>query len=836
MNNYEKRSYKKNCLILELECAKASKDKGRVIRLALEAALLEQGISESLIEENRISDAVVNLVSAGSCYMDAQQFSRAHQVLETAKNLTDKSVVRSNIEHLMQATKSEASNPSQFFLRLTKARNDSADLISCAVGAVDGLVRLPTSRTQPGMLLGRIQSGKTRAFIGIMALAFDLQFDIALVLQKGTKALAQQTEKRLRDDFNEFIKSDLLQVFDIMHMPPNLTGYDLQQKLILVAKKEINNLRRVMVALTEMYPGLAEKKMLIIDDEADFASVTYKRSKSSDLINQGRIAEKIDEIRDVSKQCSFLQVTATPYSLYLQPEASPIEGPIFKPKRPCFTELVPIHDEYVGGDFFFGEWDEDDVGYYVYKPVEPEERDALSKPDGRRLKLDDVLSSKNVRCLRGAIMSFIVGGSIRRIQQRVRGLVQEKYSFVLHTETKTDAHQWQEKIARKLVSEFVRVAAQYDPAFRQLVDVAYRDIAKSVEVANLAVPPFSEVAIEAHKALVSDHVMVAVVNHDEDLKHLLDDKGQLRLRNPFNLFIGGQILDRGVTIANLVGFYYGRSPQRMQQDTVLQHSRIYGARKKDDLSITRFYTTLKVHGAMKTIHQFDSALRNAFESGAHDKGVYFIRKDAESRIVPCAPNKILVSSIVSLKPNSRVLPIGFQSLPKTRIEKHIAKLDALVESLCGKKEEPCRVSFGDIEKIISLVSKTLDISEMDHWSWRSFLACIEHLSKVQAKTDSLGQDIMLLALWDRKIKRVREDAFGARFSNAPDTKQQREMIREEAIDLPALMLFRQLGAKEDDWGGYPFWWPVLHIPSTAPASIFSNVEDDEFKAVTGEIA
>src|SRR2546430_11826954 len=49
-------------------------------------------------------------------------------------------------------------------------------------------------------------------------------------------------------------------------------------------------------------------------------------------------------------------------------------------------------------------------------------------------------------------------------------------------------------------------------------------------------------------------------------------------------------LDRGVTLANLIGFYYGRRPQKFQQDTVLQHSRMYGYRR-DDLAVTRFYTS-----------------------------------------------------------------------------------------------------------------------------------------------------------------------------------------------------------------------------------------------------
>ncbi len=70
--------------------------------------------------------------------------------------------------------------------------------------------------------------------------------------------------------------------------------------------------------------------------------------------------------------------------------------------------------------------------------------------------------------------------------------------------------------------------------------------------------------------------MVTKVNSEEDVMNLLDDQGQLKLRTPLNIFIGGQILDRGITVANLIGFFYGRSPKKFQQDTVLQHSRMFG--------------------------------------------------------------------------------------------------------------------------------------------------------------------------------------------------------------------------------------------------------------------
>ena len=39
--------------------------------------------------------------------------------------------------------------------------------------------------------------------------------------------------------------------------------------------------------------------------------------------------------------------------------------------------------------------------------------------------------------------------------------------------------------------------------------------------------------------------MITKVNSDKAVKELLADDGQLRLRTPLNMFIGGQILDSG---------------------------------------------------------------------------------------------------------------------------------------------------------------------------------------------------------------------------------------------------------------------------------------------------
>jgi hypothetical protein len=233
-----------------------------------------------------------------------------------------------------------------FYSTLKESNSYSNELMNCMENTVEKLIDSTTSVNKPGMLLGKIQSGKTRTFLGIIGLAFDNGYDLTVVFTKGTKALARQTYQRLEQQFSAFRENDQIQIFDIMDLPDNLTQYEMNQKIIIVAKKETNNLRRLDTALFETYPTLANKSVLIIDDEADFASVGFKRTKQQG-IEMNRIATQIDEIRRNLANCDFLQVTATPYSLYLQPDNDETNQ-VFEPKRPAFTELVPVHSSYIG--------------------------------------------------------------------------------------------------------------------------------------------------------------------------------------------------------------------------------------------------------------------------------------------------------------------------------------------------------------------------------------------------------------------------------------------------------------------------------------------------------
>ena len=164
-----------------------------------------------------------------------------------------------------------------FYNHLTELRQDNDKLKACMEETVVKMLDSDTSLKKPGILLGKIQSGKTRAFLGVISLAFDNDYDIAIILTKGTKALAEQTYARLNRDFKKFVDDHKMQIFDIMHVPENLISWELNQKIVMVVKKEKNNLNRTFRALMETYPDLKNKKILIIDDEADLASISYHK-------------------------------------------------------------------------------------------------------------------------------------------------------------------------------------------------------------------------------------------------------------------------------------------------------------------------------------------------------------------------------------------------------------------------------------------------------------------------------------------------------------------------------------------------------------------------------
>jgi hypothetical protein len=71
---------------------------------------------------------------------------------------------------------------------------------------------------------------------------------------------------------------------------------------------------------------------------------------------------------------------------------------------------------------------------YVYAPVTRDELTVLRSDDRRRFKIEECLTSDKVAGLRAALINFIVGGCIRRIQDEQAKLRPKRFAFLFHTE------------------------------------------------------------------------------------------------------------------------------------------------------------------------------------------------------------------------------------------------------------------------------------------------------------------------------------------------------------------------------------------------------------------
>jgi len=305
-------------------------------------------------------------------------------------------------------------------------------------------------------------------------------------------------------------------------------------------------------------------------------------------------------------------------------------------------------------------------------------------------------------------------------------------------------------------------------------------------------------------------VMPVVVNSERDMDSLLDESGQLRLRSPFTIFLGGQILDRGITVANLIGFYYGRRPRKMQQDTVLQHARMFGYRSPQDLAVTRLYTTLEIYERMRKINEIDAQLREDFEADKLNQGVVFIGGDGNGAIIPCSPNKILMSNPNLIKSHKRIVPYGFQTQTKTAMRSPLNQMDKLIKKynqneLSGQFRLPKAEAYKFIKQFYELIeeNETLSINKRD------FLGILDYLST---------SHVHVISKINREMPRLTSNG---EFIAAPEGGALLDEGRKLAKKEPTLILLRQSGQKEKGWKDAEFWWPVLIAPKSTITSMFT---------------
>jgi hypothetical protein len=244
-------------------------------------------------------------------------------------------------------------------LRHSSAPRESHGDIAASARSILSKCVPPSSPSgqETGLVIGYVQSGKTLSFTAVTALARDNLYPLVIVIAGTTVPLFNQSTTRLQRDLRLATRRDRRwQLFPLQkdtHKPSMLNAIrgvladwsdasvpeaDKKTVLITVMKHHgwLAQLRNMLASLE-----LAGRPVLIIDDEADQASLNAR-------VNSGQQTTTYTRIMDLRAQVShhtFLQYTATPQA--------PLLINIIDLLSPNFVEVLGAGPGYIGGRDFF---------------------------------------------------------------------------------------------------------------------------------------------------------------------------------------------------------------------------------------------------------------------------------------------------------------------------------------------------------------------------------------------------------------------------------------------------------------------------------------------------
>lgn len=789
---------------------------------------------------------------------------------------------------------------------MKQQRGDDEALQHCVNESVEALLDQTPDLGQlnkPICLLGKIQSGKTRAFIGVMAKAFDRGVNTIIVLTKNSTILGKQTTKRIANEFHALESGRAISVDYITSIDNQvlLGEAQIQQKRVIVGIKHYSNIQKIINFVLVNNPGIATQKVLIIDDEADVSAIGYRRiienvpfetlseQEQNEIITQLEgaeapvsvrkerkellmVAEKINELRLGIPDHSYFQVTATPASIFLQPETIVIQqydndytvensakAPLLSDK----TMILPIHPNYVGGEYFFGQSsDPSSMAQYAFRNVTKQELRFMSRRDQRHI--NNIFKSENFPALTEFVDNIILGIAsytacivvsndtytdifrnnpirvLNAIHSRVGG-----FSAMIHTSTQIDTHNYQTELVESYISIcknvvinnpenlIERLKRKIQSYFEHSILPSFELFKQHGEFANSLIKNLDRVNFDFifecySQVLKGDHVRVFKINSDAQIEARIDSEtGELKRDVLANIYIGGQSLDRGITIQRLLGFFYGREPKVAQLDTTLQHARLYGARPAQDLVFTRLYCTDTVQNRLTEITEIDEVLRQSIINNDGDNRFAAIELGANGQVRPTNPDRIMISDCINLKSFKRFLPVSFNTREGNACERPMQKIDAIIGEQLGRipgyeQEEAFFITWSDFEDIFNAFMDGMMDSERweekpidRHWDLEQL-----HTFYTIVKTSYFRGDyrMILLVKRNRSQKRIKIDG---RYQDSPETAQSDTALMKQIMqqhNVPGLFLFEQDGRLDEQnrinygWKGQRFYWPLMMFP------------------------
>ena len=432
-----------------------------------------------------------------------------------------------------------------------------------------------------GMVVGYVQSGKTANYIGAVCKAADAGYKVIIVLAGTLNALRNQTQERVDQGFigmcttlKEFIGSGLISNIrkpvyfttstrDFSKNTARVIGVgigDLKEPAVLVIKKNKTTLENLISWLKDNNPHkLQQYPMLLIDDEADHASInTRKEGEDAPAINA-----KIRELIKLFDRSSYVGYTATPFAnIFIDPDSSDeMLGDDLFPRDFILTLDPP--DNYIGPGKIFSENPEFDL----IREIDDNE-DVLPIRHKKEYRPESLAPS-----LRRAIKSFILIRAIRDL----RGQKNAHNSMMINVSRFTKV-QTQIKL---LVSDYLKEILR--PAINNHCMLPEKEALKNAEIRDLkctwedefisSCPNWIDVQ---HKLFESvSPIQVIEVNISPTAETLdYSDKNYPGGRQV--IVVGGMGLSRGLTLEGLTVSYFLRNS--LMYDTLMQMGRWFGYR------------------------------------------------------------------------------------------------------------------------------------------------------------------------------------------------------------------------------------------------------------------
>lgn len=441
-----------------------------------------------------------------------------------------------------------------------------------------------------GMVMGHVQSGKTANYIGVAAKAADAGYRVIIIIAGLQNKLRNQTQRRVDEGFIGFSsitgQSQHLPQQSVMgvgrynskHRPNafttshkdfhkgiaesiNVPLQNLKEPAVFVIKKNPTTLRNLIDWLkthnARLGTSTIQEPMLLVDDEADNASINISRR----MDEVSKINGQIRELLNLFDKSNYLGYTATPFAnIFIDPDHDDqMVGHDLFP-RDFIVSLDPPTN-YFGAARVFGAAPDT-----VLRDVADHE-DLLPtwhKIDHEVTGLPETLED--------AVRVFLLARAIRL----VRGHDHSHNSMLVNVSRFVDV---QQQVRNEIQTLVDKVAPSIRVHGARPVDEALRDpeIAKLHEAFRehygdtLGMSLWPEVQKRLHES-VSAVSVVAVNNRTSgSLDYFENESSGLNV-----IAVGGLSLSRGLTLEGLTVSYVLR--RSMMYDTLFQMGRWFGYR------------------------------------------------------------------------------------------------------------------------------------------------------------------------------------------------------------------------------------------------------------------